>query len=217
MSQNTGCSGKIVIPKKEFSKLTRSIIEEYNQIHERDVERFNREVIDVVLEEQKGKRNVDWTLALQNKVYQLYPQNGYNPIEYFTTFHPEIQASIVGFDTKKDKTKIKRIKPKKVKMTTTDPNVFLAFGSDAEFRINKEEVAIFIYVAFNNHNLEHAQSNTFYKSTIKKLRSIEYTKNTGGHISAQEETDYDCTGEHDRSYILMEFNPPATKKKNTLK
>lgn len=217
MSQNTGCKGNITIPKGEFSKLSRSILEEYNKLNTQDVELFNREVIDEILEEQKGKRNVNWRNELFNKIYQKFPQNSYNTVYYFKTFDPNIKAQEVAYSAEKDKSKIKRIKPLKVKMTTEAQYVSLPFGCEAEFCFDKAKAQINLFVAYNNHNLEEAVGNPFYKSTIQKLKAIKYTKNTGGTIIATQESDYDCSGEHDTSYILMEFNSPATKKKNTLK
>lgn len=215
MSQNTGCDGTITIPKALFSKTCKSILEEYNELYKKDVEKFNN-FLDTFLLEQKGKRNLDWYNTMVNAIEGNFPESRASslPKHHFVVI--DVFSTIYSLCKERDpetgkmiNKKPVKLKPKKMKLAGEENFVSLPFATEASFTINKEKASIDVFVSYNNHNLEYAESNPFFRSTISKLKEIKYTKNTGGTIYSVMEADYAVAHEHDTSSPMLMFGCDA--------
>lgn len=215
MSRNTGCDGNITIPKALFSKTCKAILDEYNEFYKKDVDKFNN-FLDAFLLEQKGKRNVDWYNAMTNAIEKHFPEShsSYLPkhnfvvLDMFPTIYSLCQERNPETGKMVSKKPVK-LKPKKMKLTGEEILVNLPFASEASFTINKEKASINVFVSYNNHNLEYAETNPFFRSTISKLKDIKYTKNTGGTIYSVMESDYEVAHQHDTSSPMFRFGCDA--------
>lgn len=215
MSKNTGCTGAVIIPKSQFNKLAKSMIERHNISMEKDILKFNTFVDNFLLAEKENKQRKtpqQWENSFQMAYEKTFPQNNYRYIHYFEcldTFDALYQA-VRKFDAegKSSVGKPKKLKFKKIKLSKTEIYTDLPFASEASFSLEPKKQKVFIHVSYNNHNLEEAIDNPFYKFTLSLLKAIEYTRGTGGTFDASEERD---VGEGSGNYVLADFGPKPKK------
>lgn len=201
MSQKTGARGCIIIPKKEFSNLSKSLITNSTEMKKKDYEIFNKFIEQTILK-YKGKRNLDWINIMNDDAHNFFLQNpkGHNrksPFKYFRTH--ELAYQCINFKDKTEKPKL--LKQKKIVKTNIIDFIF----DENCISIDKDKSTINIFVSYNNHSLEEAQKNPFFQLVIKTLNGINWTKNTGGEVYAKKEQDDDYYGECSPSYLLYQF------------
>ena len=202
MSRNSGANGKIVSPKNKYNQFSKELVQKYQSMQKIDYQLFNTFLVSL-LEKYKGKRNLDWNNIVHNEAYMHFLHNPHSHINKQNPFMScsvyDLAFACIDFNNKTKRPillKFKKIKPEQNR---------IQFDFDENYiSLNKETHSLQIFVSYNNHSLEHAQENQFFKFVIEELRKINWTPSTGGEVYMTQEDD-DSFGPGISSHIIYKF------------
>lgn len=202
MSRNESERGTIKIPRGEWSKLKKTLMEANNAEQERIYETATR-VKDAVLAAGKGKRGFDWRRAVEDSIERercsddrchairdlLWPRNPNGSREEGKPSTPK----------KKDLQLANR------KTTSYEADL-------AKITLDDESHSVTWDVSENNHACESSRASAMGKVFFKALDAITWTRGSGGKIIGNDEYNRDNNNEGGGgNYATSEYGPHVKK------
>jgi hypothetical protein len=187
MSCKQSALGNIILPQKSYKDVVNSILALHHQFISKDYTTFNS-IITTILEDNKGKRNIDWKRVIESSIY-----TNKSPFELFQAH--EMVYLLQSLETKPKTVRI----PKLAKIAERNVIVF----DDTCIEFEKSSHTMTIDVSYNNKAVDRFQQNLFVKSLLTILNSIEWTPQTGGVIESTNEHHQDSMRE---PFTLYKWN-----------
>ncbi len=209
--------GTLKLSVKEFTKFRQNLVAAYNAALAEDFDTL------VKLGEKlkalgKGKRNFDFSAALNAELAKT------ERIGWGTA--PVVKLRLIDIDDvcyrllTKEK-KVATLKKKDfagvtvgAKHTTFPPPASLARGCDGSLTLDPTQKTVTWSVSENNHACERAAESFFGKFFYKAMGKIEWTRDTGGVISGNDEYNREGDGPGDAAnYIKHAYGPRGAAEK----
>ena len=202
MSYHTGACGTIIIPKKIYSTLAKNLLSTYLQMQKSDYENFNTFLQSIFLK-YKGKRNLNWKMIVDDEAYNHYL---HNPNHHSNKPNPFQSCSVYDLVFACLDFKNPTQKPKLLKQQKFKSSEYIISFDENSISMSKDANTLSIYISYNNHSVEQAQENKFFRFVIQELKKIQWTKNTGGEIYMTQEEDENM-GPSSSTHTLYKFLP----------
>jgi hypothetical protein len=179
-------SGTIKLSTKEFARLKREFIQTLKSNQELAFQNAIK-LQTKMLSAAKGKRNVDWLSVYGNCQFESQGQ-------FFNSTHTDLDENgtfyRVNFSNGKNK---KPLKPKKKDYFEKINRKELWFDNgDFNIAFTDKSKSIYWNVDENNHARDHAHSHPVAKALFRLLRTVKWTRGTGGTICGNDEYNRDC-------------------------
>lgn len=175
--------GTIVIPSKTWAKAKATLVEAWNRGVQSDLAIAERLFADLKAK-QKGKRGVDWGAAVRDEVLRYAATGHYGASRPVYAFSVLPEHKVVELLVGPDK-KLRRVKKKDLPFATRKTTYFAA--DDGCISIDNNTRSLCWGVSENNHACEHARDSYMGKAFFALLRSITFTRGSGGVIVGNNE------------------------------
>jgi len=186
-------AGEIRLPKKDYPKFRKSIIEAWNKYH---LDLYQRALIILLKLKKmgKGKRKFDWHGAYVDNFCE-------GPDEAFFAIEQMI------FDFKAlNGPKLIRPKKKDVPKAKVSKGTKLALG-EARIAFNDKTCTVTWAVPENNHACEYAREHPVAVKLFNALARVKWTRGSGGQIVGNDEYNReDCHAGGGGNYVKETYN-----------
>jgi len=231
MSRNEWEKGTFVIPSGQYVAFRKAMIAEHNRIQEGYLAKASS-ILEAVKTANKGKRNVNWQLAIESHYDSLphsrhddeshyeemwaiqdllleYPQKEFN--SGYTYVDGKMTPKIVMVDDTTQLPKLCSPKKKNLKLLPISKGTSLAVG-EASVVLDDEKKTVSYFSGENNHACESARKLPLIRKMFSLLNGVNWKRGSGGEIVGNDEynQDSDSAGGGE-NYVKERFGPNEPK------
>lgn len=240
MSRNCWENGTIVIPRASWPGFKKNLRAAWNTALDQDLMVINT-LHEKLKESYKGKRNVDWTAAVNAEIYKEHPYDANRPyrvtgptgdVYKFKVMDKWDVARLLVTEPPKpaqgtnpavtslnapasEPFKPKLVLPKKSVLPVANGKTLRFYMSEASITLSDEKsMSVEWNVSENNHAVENARATHIAGVFFKLLDKIQWTRNTGGTIAGNDEYASESRESGGgANYTTGTYGPSGTKNK----
>lgn len=176
--------GSISVPKKEWGKMKKAMIEANNRVRQEMIEKATK-IQGEIVAHFKGKRNVSYNDAI------FYLESKYDDDEAYYM----VADSFTMKGCKMSKI-TQAIADKTIKKANTKTTVFSTQTFDFELSIDNPKCRVFWDVPYLSRSIERSRNNALGSALLKILFKVDFGKKHGGCFYGNNESNfYDGDGQ----------------------
>lgn len=211
MSCNQFAEGTIILPKKDYIKTVKHFHDSFFTIVLNELPAYNN-FAQSLIEKYKGKRNLDWSHIWEHflcEKSEFKDSYGYNSRtdnlsripNIYNIFYSQFREKPKKL-TERDVNKIMKKFLTEAKSSDVNVSAFISY-EEATVSFNKTSHSVNIHVSQNNRSVDRFQDSSLFKTLNSILKTVQWTRNTGGTILMNDEYHIEEMG---GGYPFVQYN-----------
>ena len=208
--------GEIKLPAGVMKTVREAVVTAHNAVQERLLS-VAGDVLTRVLAANKGKRNVEWTHAIDLACATVdEDQDGFHSWDVVRLLMPTTRRPLPTTGDYKPKWQevkaTKPAKPKRKNLNLLAKRAEVVGLTDATIRFDKDGRTVVWTVSENNHACEHARAHPVARAFFSALDRVEWKRGSGGEIVGNDEYNQDNRSDGGgANYVKDRFGPKEAK------